>query len=324
MHNDEPLVSVQVVVRNGEHFLRACLHAVRAQTYHNLEVVVLDNDSTDATAHIVQSEYPEFRLIRSEKNLGMWPGHESLLPQTRGPYVLGLSVDVVLDAQFIERCVAACERDASIAAVQGKTYQLPDTNRIDTCGFSLTRGRTVVNIGHGELDGPAYTRTRIILGVEGAAPFFRRSALEDCAIEGHIWDPDYFWYGDDFDLAWRMTLLGHRQIFLPDAHAWHDRSTTKGTAHTPIIGQLRRLHARRAIPLFKRRLDWSNTRFTIIKNDSIIDILRDAPWILARELMILGYTILFEPGVLREYGRFFRLLPRMLRRRRLIMRRIHQ
>jgi GT2 family glycosyltransferase len=319
----EPLVSVQVVVRNGERFIRACLDAVHAQTYRNCEIVVLDNASTDDTAHIIAAEYPDARLIRSDRNRGMWPGHEFLMAHTRGSYVLAVSVDVIIDPAFIACAVAACEQDPAIGAVQGKVLQLPDRNRVDTCGFSLTRGRKVLNIGHGQFDGPAFSRSRIVLGVEGAVPFFRRSALEDCNIEGHIWDPDYFWYGDDLDLAWRMTLLGHRQIYLPDAVAWHDRSTTKGFARVPIVGQLGRIRARRAIPLFKRRLDWSNTRFTIIKNDSIINILRDLPWILPRELLVLGYTALFEPGVFKEFGRFFRLLPRMLRRRTALMRRIH-
>lgn len=319
----EPLVSVQVVVRNGERLIRACLDAIRAQTYPNREVIVLDNHSDDGTAHIVEAEYPNDRLIRSDRNWGMWPGHERLLPHTHGPYVLAVSADVVLDSRFIERCVVACEREPSIDAVQGKILQLPDRDRIDTCGFALTRARQVVNVGHGEPDGPAFAHPRDVFGVEGAVPFFRRSALEDCRIEGHIWDPDYFWYGDDFDLAWRMTLLGHRQVFIPDAVAWHDRATTKGSATVPIVGQLRRRAARRRIPIEKRRLDWANVRFTIIKNDSIVSLWSNAPYILWRECMTIGYTLLFEPGVLLAVPRFIRLLPRMLRQRRELMRRIH-
>ena len=192
---------------------------------------------------------------------------------------------------------------------------------IDTCGFALSHSRKVVNIGHGERTSSAYETTIEIFGVEGAVPFFRRSALEACRIEGAIWDPDFFWYGDDLDLAWRMHLFGFLQIFEPTAIAWHDRSTTKGTAALPIIGQLQRRAIRRTIPLRKRRLDWSNTRFTIIKNDYIINLLRDGVYVLAREIGVLGYTILFEPAVLLELGRFFRLLPRMVRRRKKIMQR---
>jgi GT2 family glycosyltransferase len=320
-----PSVSIQIVVRNGERYIRHCLNAVKAQTYPNIEVTILDNASTDRTRDIIAAEFPQYTLIEHPINLGMWPGQEFLLARTQGTYVLGLSVDVILDKDFVAHAVAAGESDPSLAAVQGKIYQYSsndwklERHLIDTCGFALARSRKVINIGHGQPDSTAYNKPFPILGVEGAVPFFRRSALEQCRIDGRIWDPDYFWYGDDLDLAWRMTLLGHRQMYIPDAIAWHDRSTTKGMATIPIIGQISRLRARRAIPLSKRRLDWSNMRFTIIKNDYIINILKDLPSILVREITVLGYTLLFELGVLREIGRFIRLLPRMIRRRQQVM-----
>jgi GT2 family glycosyltransferase len=233
-----------------------------------------------------------------------------------------------LHPEFITEAVAACQRDPALAAVQGKIYQyslskLPATSYqlpatlIDTCGFALTKGRRVVNIGHGEPD--TFRKAEDVFGVEGAVPFFRRSALERCHVEGHIWDSDYFWYGDDLDLAWRMTLFGHRQRFVPSAIAWHDRSTTKGAARTPVIGQLTRLKHRRAIPLAKRRLDWLNTRLTLVKNDHASNLLRHAPFILAREIAVLGYMMLFEPAVLTATWRFVTKLPQTLHIRRAVM-----
>ncbi|MCC6934304.1 MAG: glycosyltransferase [Candidatus Yanofskybacteria bacterium] len=333
----EPLVTIQIVVRNGERYLRHCLAAVRAQTYPHVDVVVLDNVSTDTTCDIVR-EFG-YRLIEHSTNLGMWPGQEWLLPQTSGEYILALSVDVILHPQFIEEAVRACEADHGIAAVQGKFFQYSiadlEAGRtslsqaiIDTCGFALTRARRVVNIGHGTPDDAAHQEAQDIFGVEGAAPFFRRTALEQCRIPaeqpnapGMLIDPDYFWYGDDLDLAWRMTLFGHRQRFIPSAIAWHDRSTTKGSAATPVIGQLRRLSVRRAIPVRKRQLDWANVRFTIIKNDYIINILRDAIPIMLRELSVQGYMLFFEPRVLAAWVRLICLLPRMIRRRRSVLKR---
>lgn len=328
---NDPLVSIQLVVRNGTRYLRHCLDAVKAQTYQDLEVIVLDNASDDGTPDIVASDYPAFRLIRHDHNLGTWPGQEYVLSQSTGKYIIALSVDVMMDPDFVTNAVRHCEQDPTIAGLQAKVYQyrfddlkaenwqLHIPKVIDTCGFTLTRSRRVVNIGHGQPDGPTHAQVHNIFGVEGAVPFFRRSALEDSRIDGTLIDPDYFWYGDDLDLVWRMTLLGHRQIFAPDVIAWHDRSTTKGTAATPVIGQLSRLVVRHAIPLKKRRLDWSNVRFTIIKNEYILNFLRDLPYIVVREIATLGYTILFEPRALWEAGRFLRLLPTMLRRRRRVM-----
>lgn len=324
---EQLLVSIHVVVYNGSRFIRRCLDAVARQTYPNCEVVILDNASTDDTREIIARQWSRYTLIAGKNNVGMWPGQEELLRRTRGVYVLALSVDVILDPDFITAAVRACEHDPSVAAVQGKLYRYSSenwnltTSVIDTCGFAITRGRKVLNVGHGQPDGPAFSAMRDIFGTEGAAPFFRRSALEACRVEGRIWDPDYFWYGDDLDLAWRMTLFGHHQVFVPSAVAWHDRSTTKGVA-TGLREHVERLALRRAIPIGKRRLDWANVRFTIIKNDYIINLLRDAPAILLREVATLAYTIAVEPGVLMAVSRFLRLFPSMIRRRRLIMARV--
>lgn len=323
-----PLVTIQLAVYNGEKYIRHCLRAVKAQTYPNLQVVIWDNSSTDCTRDIIKTEFPEYRLIEHSRNIGMWPAHEELLKRTHGTYILALSVDVIVDEHFVERAVSVASQDAHIGAIQAKVYQynierLMEGQRlnghtIDSCGFSLMRDRTVRNIGHGEQDHGQYDTAREIFGVEGAVPFFRRIALEDCCTCGMVWDKDYFWYGDDLDLAWRMRLYGWREMFAPSVIAYHDRSTTRSHAHG-IWEAIRHMHERRRIPLTKRRLDWANTRFTITKNDAIINILKDFLWILKREVMVCGYMLLFEPGVFLEIPRFLRLLPRMLCRRKEIL-----
>ena len=118
-----------------------------------------------------------------------------------------------------------------------------------------------------------------------------------------------------------MRLFGFRQVYAPSVIAYHDRSTTKGMSLN-WSDHFKRIRERRKIPLFKRRLDWANVRFTIIKNDYIMNILKDLPWIAARELVVLGYALLFEPGVLGALPRFFKLLPAMLVRRRQVMARV--
>jgi GT2 family glycosyltransferase len=160
MPDTHPLVTIQIVVHNGRRYVRHCLDAVCAQTYPSIEVVVLDNSSADGTADIVATHYPKFHLIRHHENIGMWPGQELVLKQTRGAFVLALSVDVLLDPRFVERAVAAFIADPSIAAVQSKTFQyrIEDVEReglealhrdvIDTCGFGMTHARKVLNIGH--------------------------------------------------------------------------------------------------------------------------------------------------------------------------------
>ena len=132
-----------------------------------------------------------------------------------------------------------------------------------------------------------------------------------------IADPDMFWYAEDLDVTWRMRIFGWKQIFIPDVIAWHDRQTTKNLSRTFADF----LKIRRQLPLQKRRLEWRNVRWTIIKNDYTINILRDLPYILKREVMMLVYLIIFEPKALGEVLTFFKLLPKILRKRKQIMKR---
>jgi len=324
---NKPLVTINLVVNNGEKYIRYCLDHVRRQTYENLEVNIFDNASTDATRNIVQREYPEFNLIAYPKNLGMWPGQEEALKLSHGFYIIGLSVDVMMHPHFVEKAVQACETDPSIGALQAKILrydfqQLADgsyaaSKIIDTCGFRLTRSRRVMNIGHGTFDYGQHDQATKIFAVEGAVPFFKKETLEAIRIDGAIVDHDYFWYGDDLDLTWRMQLFGWKQWYDPDVIAYHDRSTTK--AEGAKINFRERLIQRRKIAIAKRRLDWANVRFTIIKNDYIINILKDAPYIAIREIQVLGFALLFEPQIFLEISRFLKLLPAMLRKRRLVM-----
>ncbi len=319
------LVTINLVVYNGGKYIRHCLSSIKRQTHRNLEVNVWDNASTDNTREIVKKEFPEFRLIESKKNLGMWPAQEELERQSVSEFIVVISVDIILDERFIEESVICMEKDYKIGALQAKIFQFklsdlegiqrPISRTIDTCGFKLFRSRRLINIGHGEKDWGQYNEEKEIFAVEGAVPVFRKQALEESRIQGHFIDPDFFWYVDDIDLTWRMRLLGWKQFYTPKVIAYHDRHTTKNLAENKLgfIG------IRKQIPLFKRRLDWRNWALTIIKNDFLSNFLRDLPSIIWRQAQLWAYFVIFEPAMILELGNIARLLPRMLKRRRAVM-----
>ncbi len=319
-NSQESLVSVNLVIYNGEKYIHQCLDSVKKQTYGNFEVNILDNNSLDSTKEIVKKEFPEFNLVEGEKNLGTWPGQEELLKYSHGEYIVALSVDVVLDPYFVEEAVEVFKKDQKIGAVQGKIYSARNPRIIDTCGFEAFKSRRIVNIGHGQEDRGQFDQEKEIFAVEGAAPVLRRQALEDCRLKsqgGKIIDPDFFWYGDDLDLAWRMRLLGWKQVFAPKVIAWHDRQTTKTLAGG---GWREFIKIRKTVPTFKRRLDWRNTMLAIIKNDFASNLLHDSYYILWRQLRLWAYFLIFETSIILEIFRVAKMLPKMLKRRGEIMR----
>lgn len=318
-----PLVTINLVVFNGQKYIRSCLNSLKNQIYPFLEVNVFDNGSTDGTKEIIESEIENFSFIKNETNLGTWGGQEEALKYSTGKYIIALSVDVILDPRAIEEAVKVMEKDETIGALQGKIYQYQPSQPltrsiIDTVGFQIERSRRIINIGHGEKDRGQYDEEQEIFGVEGAAPVFRRAALEDCRINGRLVDEDMFWYGDDLDLAWRMHLFGWKQIYHPRVIMHHDRSTTKGLSRH-WSDYFRRIKDRRKIPAFKRGLDWRNKRLARLKNDFGANVIHDLFCIAKRELAELCYILVFEPVVLPEVVKFIKLIPKTLKKRKKIL-----
>ncbi len=319
------LVTINLVVLNGKKYIRHCLKAVKEQTYPNLEVNVFDNGSTDGTKEIVLQEFPQFNLIESSRNLGTWPGQEKALESSHGKYIVALSVDVLMKPTAVAKAVEVMEKDKTIGGLEAKILQykiendiVQKTNLIDTIGFQIFRSRRVINLGHGEEDRGQYDQEKEIFAVEGAAPIFRKSALEELRVLGEIADREMFWYGDDLDLSWRMRLFGWKQVYSSEVVMYHDRSTTKGMSGG-WKDYFLRIADRKKIPTFKKRLDWRNKRLARIKNDYWQNVLRDFLPICWREIQELGYIVLFEPRVLLEIPKLIRLLPRTLKKRQVIL-----
>ena len=210
------IITINLVVLSGEKYIRRCLNSILAQTHpHNqIEVNILDNGSTDKTKEVIQDletrvsdlGFAKFNLIESKLNLGMWPGHEELLKQSSGKYVVVLSVDVILDKDFISNIVRTMDKDEKIGALQAKIYSYDIDNVgegelskeiIDTCGFKIFKSRRIINIGHGEKDNGQFNEEKEIFAVEGAVPVFRKYALESCRVAGEIADHDIFWRSEE-------------------------------------------------------------------------------------------------------------------------------
>lgn len=341
-----PLISINLVVYNEEKRIRDCLKTVFNQTYENYEVLIFDNNSTDKTLKIIKTEFSEkissgkLRIFKSDKNYGFGPGQNRAGKMTSGKYILGLCADVWLKDDFMEKAVDMMEKGLKIGVLQAKIYRLANahsqtdaqydeiqpfgcsklnfTDIIDTCGFEIYKSRRVINRGHGIKDIGQFAKEEEIFSYEGACPFWRREALENSAIWDQYHDEDYFWYGDDIDLGWRMRLLGWKNYFAPQVIAWHERQTTKRTSKS----KLDFIRQRKLLPKNKKMLDWVNLRLTFVKND--LEVLRwpDIYRFLNREIQLFIYSLIFEPyTIFVGLPRFIKYLPRALKKRKEIMRR---
>ncbi|MFY9457375.1 MAG: glycosyltransferase family 2 protein [Candidatus Spechtbacterales bacterium] len=314
------LVAINIVAYNEEKNIKKSLESALGQSYKPIEVFLIDNASYDKTAEIAEGVYKNsgsvvpFKILKNSKNLGFGGGHNVGFQRSTGDFILCLNADCELDKNYVKYAVEVFERDKSIAAVQGKLVN-PRTDKLDTTGLLFYKNRRVVNRGQGDLDKGQYENSEEIWGVDGAAPVYRRAALEDTKIQVEYFDADFFCYKEDVDLSWRMRLAGWKLMYEPRAIAFHDRSAGEGTAKNPF--QI--IRARKGISEFAKFHSFANQRLMQVKNETPYLFFKYFPKIFIKELMSWSYVLFFEKYGARSVFEFFRLLPRTIKKRRFVM-----
>lgn len=317
----KPEVSIHLIVKDGEKYIEGCLNAVKDQTYPNLVMRIFDNNSTDSTVQKAKKVFPNCEIVQFDKNYFVGGAFNRSLQYSTSPFIVMLCVDVVLDKMFIEQAVHTIQQDKHIGVIQAKVLWYDKQNErktdvIDTTGMQIFKSRRVINRGHGEKDTQQYNTAQEIFCYEGAVPFFRRQALESVKMKNEYLDEDFVWYADEVDLGWRMRLAGWKMWYDPKVLAWHDRSTT----HTLSKSFKSFIQQRKSIDKNKRMLDIRNQRLAFIKNDLLLSVFLHLPWILKREMMLFVYVLLFEQSSLKAYTGIIHTAPKMLKKRRHILR----
>lgn len=308
------LVSIIILNYNSEKYIKNCLNSVIDQTYKNIEILVVDNNSKDNGVEIAKEINGNHNVILNKKNLGYAGGNNVGIAESSGEYVVLLNVDTILDKDFIQEIVNSFEKNPKIGSVQAKVYQLnkdEKTKIIDTIGFTAYKSGRIVDTGQGKEDNDNYNYD--IFGVNGVAPAYRRIALNDIKLNHEYLDEDFFCYCEDVDLAWRLNWRGWSVVFNPNAVIWHDRTSSKSVGK----GWKEFRKTRKSQSLWMRRISWRNTWLTFIKNLPFKSFFN--PQFLKRQIKFGLYLLFFEPRVLLAKFEIIKLFPKMLKKRKLIM-----
>ncbi len=222
---DHPLsVSVIIPNWNGARYLPECLDSLRAQTYPRLEVIVVDNGSTDDSVPLVKEGYPEVRLLELGENRGLTGGVNAGAKAAQGDTLALLNNDAVADSGWVAALVDGLERhpEAGMAASKMLLYDRPTI--INSAGDAFGRDGLPGNRGVWEEDQGQYDHEEWVFGGCGGAVAYRRELWE--ALDG--FDEDFFMYCEDVDLNWRAQLAGYCCIYTPQAVVYHRLSATGG------------------------------------------------------------------------------------------------
>ena len=163
------LVSIIVLTYNSEKYINNCLESIKQQTYSNIEVLVIDNGSSDNTVSKIRNskfEISNFKFIENSINLGCAGGNNLGIEESRGEYVVILNPDVVLDENYIKIIVTEFEKNSKIGSIQGKYYQLNNgikTKIIDTVGFKFFESGRIIDEGQGDEDIGQYEEKKDVL-----------------------------------------------------------------------------------------------------------------------------------------------------------------
>jgi GT2 family glycosyltransferase len=248
----DSLISVVIINRNGERFLAACIESVKKQSYRKIEIILIDNASTDESILFIQNNYKDVTIIANSNNEGYSKAANIGILKSKGEYILMLNPDIVLDENFIENCLIAIKKDERIGSVSGKLLRFKNNKMnsgevIDSTGLILCQDiRRPLDRGQNQRDNGQYNKEEYIFGVNGAAPFYRRAMLEDVKIWDEYFDEDFFAYYEDVDIAWRAQLLGWKSFYAPSAVAYHYRSYLKlvvSEANLSEVGNIGKIHA---------------------------------------------------------------------------------
>lgn len=128
-----PLISIVVPIYNVERYLDECLISIRQQTYSNLQIILVEDSSTDSSVLVIDSHLMDVRvhLIRHEKNRGLSAARNTGIEAAIGDYVMFVDSDDVIDPRLVESCLNCIGQTGADLVVYGfKTFNDEDSFRV--------------------------------------------------------------------------------------------------------------------------------------------------------------------------------------------------
>lgn len=318
-----PKVSIITLPFRKPQIIKQVYDAIFAQTHQDLEVIAVINDSTDGSKEIIQKNYPTVKIIEPGYNAWFAVGNNLGIKNSTGEFIQLVNDDLILQLNYIEELLKAFN-DPKVAAATGKILKYnfannQKTNIIDTTGVIMQTSGRARDRGQNQVDTGQYddNNNRIVFGVSGAGPMYRRSALERVKWgEGEkreYFDEDFFAYWEDVDLSWRFNNAGFKNIYVPQAIAYHGR--TAGQAESGYLHLFKFIKHHSKLSKQVKRLNYKNHILMYLKNAKFIH-----PMFILREIAMLGYILIFETATLAVVPELLRQIPRILQKRRYLRR----
>lgn len=219
-----PLLSIIIPNYNGARYLAPCFNALRAQSYRPLEILLVDNGSSDESLDLTRRHFPEIKIIELGRNLGLTGAINRGIEQARGDIIIPLNNDTEVAPNWAQALANALNAhpEAGMAASKMLLFDQPD--RLHSAGDGFGTNGLPLNRGVWQKDEGQFDNDIYIFGGCGGAVAYRRAMLADIG----YFDEELFMYLEDVDLNWRAQLAGYKAVFAPQAIVYHHLSATGG------------------------------------------------------------------------------------------------
>ena len=234
-------LSIIIVNYNVKYFLAHCLLSVLyASKNSQVEVFVVDNMSQDGSVEMVKEKFPWVKLIANEENVGFAKANNQAVELSTGKYILYLNPDTIVPEDCFEKCIAYMDAHEKVGAlgcrlIDGKGIFLPESKR----GFptaqaaffkisglsSIFKKSTFFNQYH--LGFLSEHETNEVDVLVGCFMFCRKKVIDEVG----SFDEEYFMYGEDIDLSYKIKQAGFSNVYFPETTVIHYKgeSTKKGS-----------------------------------------------------------------------------------------------
>ncbi len=248
-----PKASVLIVNLNGEKYLKECLNSLKDLNYpqDKLEVIVVDNGSTDRSLVLIKQNYPNVKIIENSRNIGFAYANNQAAKAAEGEYIAFLNNDTRVDKNWLIELLRPIYKDKEIVASGSKVLSI-DGKKIDFIGGMINFEGKGFQIDYGTpVENDNHDRYMFLPFVNGGSMMINRKVFLDAG----GFDQDFFAYYEDVDLGWRLWVLGYKVVFAPQSIVYHHHH---GTSRAFSEDRLRFLKERNSLYSVFKNYDDSN------------------------------------------------------------------
>jgi GT2 family glycosyltransferase len=213
------LISIIILNWNGSECITECVESVEKTIYKNIEIIIVDNASTDDSLEKIKNNFPDVHLIELKENIGYAAGNNRGFQKAQGEFIATLNNDTVVDPKWLSQPIAFLENDKTIGIIACRQMKYNDHEIIDCLYSYPLRSLLFQPMGSGKKysSKELYSQPGFVLGAGGASAIYRKKLLDE--LDG--FDERYYSYHEESDLCMRAFLSGWKCMYAPSSIVYH-------------------------------------------------------------------------------------------------------